>query len=275
MAERMAAPRPPPETTTAMRVMTWNILHGGGTARLPGIALAILDHRPDLVVLTEFRRSLGGQLRGVLADHGLEHQVSSDPGPGINGVLIASRWPAEPMPIETCGPRERLVACRTRGIAVIGVHTPELTRHTASRLLWRDLTEAARAQSEADCLVIGDFNAERWGVDGTDRRRAHRGGSRLMGRLQSLGYIDAWRAMHPGEKAASWVSWRGEGYRLDHAFLSRSLGVSLRSCRFSAVELEARLSDHAPLVLELSEGENPSGQGPPGPPGAKNPAKTV
>lgn len=258
-----------------MRVMTWNILHGGGTARLPGIALAILDHRPDLVVLTEFRRSLGGQLRGVLADHGLEHQVCSEPPPGVNGVLIASRWPAEPMPIETAGPRERLVACRTRGIAVIGVHTPELTRQTESRLLWRDLTEAARALSEQDCLVIGDFNAERWGVDGTDRRRAHRGGSRLMGRLQSLGYTDAWRAMHPGEKAASWVSWRGEGYRLDHAFLSRSLGVSLRSCGFSEVELKARLSDHAPLVLELSEGENPSGQGPLGASQTKNPEKTV
>ncbi|MCC5786143.1 MAG: endonuclease/exonuclease/phosphatase family protein [Phycisphaerales bacterium] len=255
--------------------MTWNILHGGGAARLPGIALAILDHRPDLVVLTEFRRSLGDQLRGVLADHGLEHQVCSDPEPGVNGVLIASRRPAEPMPIEVAGPRERLVGCRTRGIAVIGVHTPELTRQTASRLLWHDLTEAARAHADQDCLVIGDFNAERWGVDGTDRRRAHRGGSRLMGRLQSLGFIDAWRTMHPGEKAASWVSWRGEGYRLDHAFLSRSLGVLLRSCRFSHGELEARLSDHAPLVLELSEGKKPAGQGPSGPPGTKNPSKTV
>src|SRR5262245_45388589 len=74
-----------------MRLLTWNLRHGGGAARMPRIALAILSHRPDVVVLTEWRRTTGGQIAGVLADHGLKHQVCTDPPHGRNGVLVAAR----------------------------------------------------------------------------------------------------------------------------------------------------------------------------------------
>ena len=74
-----------------VRLFVWNILHGGGSRRIPHIALAILDARPDVVALSEYRRSMGGQLAGVLADHGLKHQLCTDPPGRKNGVLLASR----------------------------------------------------------------------------------------------------------------------------------------------------------------------------------------
>jgi hypothetical protein len=62
-----------------MRILAWNILHGGSGRRLPEIVLALLGHRPDVVVLSEFRARLGGQIRGILADHGLSHQAATPP----------------------------------------------------------------------------------------------------------------------------------------------------------------------------------------------------
>ena len=79
-----------------MKIMAWNILHGGGRNRTPRIALALLEHAPDVVVLSEFRTTTGGQIAGILYDHGWKFQVNSDPGPGVNGLLVASRNPIEP-----------------------------------------------------------------------------------------------------------------------------------------------------------------------------------
>jgi hypothetical protein len=43
-----------------MRLLTWNLRHGGGARRMPWITLSLLEHKADVVVLTEFRRHVGG-----------------------------------------------------------------------------------------------------------------------------------------------------------------------------------------------------------------------
>ncbi|MBZ0171544.1 MAG: hypothetical protein K8E66_04120, partial [Phycisphaerales bacterium] len=68
-----------------MKLLTWNILHGGGPERLCWIALALLDWAPDVIALTEFRARRGGSLRGVLADHGWPHQALSEAAASENG----------------------------------------------------------------------------------------------------------------------------------------------------------------------------------------------
>src|SRR5438045_4049374 len=87
------------------KLLTWNLRHGGGSRRTPAIALSLLEHRADIVVLTEFRRTTGGQIAGVLFDHGLRFQHSTDPAQGTNGLLIASRTPMliEPGPERDAG----------------------------------------------------------------------------------------------------------------------------------------------------------------------------
>ena len=73
-----------------VRFLTWNLLHGGSARRMPEITLHLLDHGPDVAVLTEFRSSIGGQVAGVLADAGLVHQHRSPSAPDRNGILIAA-----------------------------------------------------------------------------------------------------------------------------------------------------------------------------------------
>src|SRR5262245_4365405 len=119
-----------------MRILTCNILHGGGPARLPEIILPLLTHKPDLLVLTEFRAPPRSQIRAVLADHGPCHPLTSHADrDNSNGILIAARSTIEPDPHDQPPPRSRgrwLAAhMPAHDLHILGVHVPDDTRLTA------------------------------------------------------------------------------------------------------------------------------------------------
>lgn len=262
-----------------MRILFWNILHGGGTRRTPEIALALLDWAAEVIVLCEFRTTLGGQLRGVLADHGWEHQVSTDPPEGRNGLLVASKLPIERVPSVGDGVEQRLIGVRVveHDVLVLGAHVPPLEAQDGeAQAVWKCLLQAARDGAEGKTLVIGDLNAgRRWqdeaGVLGTRRlskedSALQRVGTECMGRLWLMGYRDWWRE-HKGPSGArgggaagggaadpefSWFSHEGRGVRIDHALVSARLAARVGGVRYEHWVREERVSDHAALVVEIS-----------------------
>lgn len=254
-----------------MRIVSWNILHGGGPRRTPGIVLALLGHRPDLVVLTEFRRTFGGQIAGCLADHGLRHQVSTDPGPGCNGILIASRFPISPGeraprvrafdpedPHRCLGFEHRWVDVRVEGgpgagLHVTGVHIPDARRGDARSLArksayWQQLLRLAKTRADARHVVCGDFNTGRHGLDEAGRSFTC---TPLLGALATMGFVDAWRATHADEPAYTWYSSAGAGFRLDHAYLSARCAPLLGDAWYDDEVRAQGLSDHAAMLVEL------------------------
>ena len=52
-----------------MKLLSWNIQHGGG-ARLARIADAIIAHDPDVIALSEYRTKPGAPLCAALAARG-------------------------------------------------------------------------------------------------------------------------------------------------------------------------------------------------------------
>lgn len=255
-----------------MRLLTWNLRQGGGARRMPAIALAILEHRPDLVVLTEVRRTTGGQIAGVLADHGLCYRVFTDPPHGQNGVLVASRWRlervgcgeepwslgGEPAPRRgTLAPgatAQRLVEVDVPdlGLGLAAVHIPPEGDRTREAVFCAAV-DAARRRRDGAYIVMGDFNAGRHHLD---EAGATFTGTRLLGTLSALGYVDAWRRLHPSGREYTWFSpgetgRGGSGFRIDHCYLSAALARRLSACWHSHKERESGLSDHSALVVGL------------------------
>lgn len=239
-----------------MQILHWNIQHGGGPKRTPQIALAILDLRPDLVVLTEFRRTTGGQLAGVLHDHGLNHQLCTDPPPQTNGILVAARSPL----VRASSPRDPDLAQRSLDAHLpefdawlTAVHLPDAARsdhHATARKAnhWQALLRLARARAAGRHVLVGDFN--------TGRHRLDEAGSTftctpLLGKLATLGYADAYRALDPAGADRSWYSHTGQGFRLDHAYVSPALRPALRAAEYLQTPRKQGLSDHAPMRLAL------------------------
>ena len=70
--------------------------------------------------------------------------------------------------------------------------------------------------------------------------------------FDSLGWIDAFRAINPEPEQYTWWSNRGRaweknvGWRIDYQIISSGLGSAVKS---AAIYKERRFSDHAPLSL--------------------------
>lgn len=236
----------------SLKLLTWNILHGGGASRRPEIVLALLAHAPDVIVLTEFRGTQGGQIAAALADHGYLHQVSTPTQGRVNGILIASKEMVEPrdevIPPQKLAGRFLDAILPQRGLALTGVHIPDDSRPGDKAEYWHMLLALGRARRGERWVVLGDLNSGRPGIDeeGSTLACPH-----LLGQFVTLGFRDVWRDRHPTSVERSWYSHVGTGFRIDAALVSDSLSDRVQTAAFSHVERERRMSDHSVLVVEF------------------------
>jgi endonuclease/exonuclease/phosphatase family metal-dependent hydrolase len=231
-----------------LRLLAWNIRQGGGPERTAPIGLAIVDHAPDLAVLSEFRPPRGGQLRAQLADAGLEHQAVAPAGAGKNTLLIASRWPLVELPLpEVCPGRLLPVDVPHLSLAVLGVHVPDDTSPGEKAAGLSAVAGFARKYREKGALIAGDFNTARRGPDGPGVFR----GQAVLGLLETLGFVDAWRRKNPGVREDTWRGPLGQAARLDAAYVSSPLGDAIVDARHDLTVMQNGLSDHAALLVEV------------------------
>jgi exodeoxyribonuclease III len=232
---------------SGLRLLAWNIRQGGGS-RLAAITDAIARHEADIVVLSEYRGGdAGRRLREALAGIGYRHSSRTAPPAGHSGVLIAARRRLRQYgPLGAALPEPyRIVAVELRGIRLCGVYMPNLL---AKVPYWEALIAALAAEAGATALAIGDFNTCRAYVDepGAIDRTAH-----FLDKFEAIGFCDLWRRRNPDGREFSWYSHRGNGFRIDHAFLSPPLAARAGPIRYSHTERLAGLSDHSPLILDL------------------------
>ncbi|XVJ58107.1 MAG: endonuclease/exonuclease/phosphatase family protein [Tepidisphaera sp.] len=258
-----------------MRVLAWNILHGGGASRLPEIALDVVEAKPDVVVLSEFRPGRGGQLRAVLADQGLGYQVCSGTDPGRNAILLASRWPVEP-PAGAFGAemtarlgdklRPRLAAVRVEHpagtVEVLGVHIPDDSNPSGKAHVWQAVLDYAKPRAGGRTVIAGDTNSGRHGTDDPSRRL---GCVTALGKLATMGYVDAWRARNPESRERTWSgpAWRvgavgavGGGVfletaRIDGIYVSGPLAASVSEAELRHAPRLGGHSDHSMVLVAM------------------------
>jgi exodeoxyribonuclease III len=138
-----------------------------------------------------------------------------------------------------------MVRVELAGLALCGIYMPNLL---AKVPYWETLIAALAAEAGPAALAIGDFNTCRAYVDepGAIDATAH-----FMDKVEAIGFCDLWRRRYPEGREFSWYSTRGNGFRIDHAFLSPALTAQAIAVRYSHDERLAGLSDHSPLILDL------------------------
>ena len=236
-----------------MRLLAWNILHGGGV-RVPAIVEEIAAYDPDIIALTGFRIDRGTELPAALKDRGWPYVETSNPTEKVNGIAVFSRGPLRRR-VSPAPPGDHFrwldldLPGDGFGLGVLQIMAATGgAKHVAKKRFWDAVLEAAAARLHEPFLFAGAWNT---GAHGLDEKGKTFVCAEHFQRLSAMGWTDLWRRDNPAVTEWTWRSHQGNGFRVDHAFASPLLLPRVRSCRYSHREREARISDHSIVIVEI------------------------
>ncbi len=256
--------------THSMKIASWNV--NSIKARFDHVKGWLEERSPDVLLLQELK----GLEFPAETFQALGYQSVAVPQKAYNGVAVLSRLPIQAVSNSLGGSEEdthaRFIEVRIADLRVVNIYLPNGnpigTEKFAYKLNWMDRLRTQLEQwltSEIPTVVGGDFNVIPEDID------CHKPASWIRDALfqpetraryrewLALGYIDAFRALHPDEKGqfTFWDYFRqafenNRGIRIDHFLLSPSLRGRLKSCEIDkAPRTLPKPSDHTPIVLTL------------------------
>jgi exodeoxyribonuclease-3 len=262
----------------ALKIATWNI--NSVRLRLDLLLRLIDEHQPDVVCLQETKVVNDAFPLKPLAERGYHHAHIAGMK-SYNGVAILSRLPlGETGVVDWCGRRDcrHIFALLPGGIELHNIYLPSggdipdpaVNDKFAHKLSFLDEMIAwwpARRSGGQPMILVGDLNIapqenDVWSHSQMRDVVSHTPVevARLGALQQSLGWIDAARAMVPAErKLYSWWSYRARdwavsdrGRRLDHIWFTPALAGTLIDCMIlrDARGWEPKPSDHVPVIAE-------------------------
>jgi exodeoxyribonuclease-3 len=221
----------------------------------------------DVLVLTETRPSRGCHLLADRFTAAGYTVVFPQPEPGEYGTMIVARLASQPgiwaSRLDYLPARGACLALPIGDhtqVEVVGLYVPSRDATEAKVVRKRrflqgclDAFASSAAQDDpagGEQVLLGDLNI----VEPDHQPHYpffHPFEYAFYRRLADLGLVDAFRHLHPGQIEHSWVGRTGDGYRYDHAFVSKGLLDALDGCTYLHQPRHLRLSDHSALSLRL------------------------
>lgn len=214
----------------------------------------LVKHSPDVLLLTEYwGGEKGEEIKRLLSNNGYRYMVTSNGSIKQNSLLFASRYPFEVvLPFyRKDRNRERWLEIRISqyNLHIVGIHIPTNNNDVQEKLeFWQEVNMFAREHGNSRAIIMGDYNT---GL-AEDAQGTPFIGTYYMKELVDLGWVDAWRYTHGSFSGYSWYSTKGNGFRIDHAFVAPALKADILESYFSHQERLNGLSDHSILVVELN-----------------------
>ena len=193
-----------------------------------------------------------------------------------NGVALLSKAPIDDpltrLPGDKTDEQARYVEGTTFGLRVASIYLPNGNPADSEKypykLAWMGrLRDHARGllDSEAPVVLGGDYNVipmpvdcydpEAWATDALFKLETRRSFRSIL----NLGLTEAFRALHPNQRAYSFWdyqagAWQADnGIRIDHLLLSPQAADRLTACEIDkGPRGEKKASDHTPVICELA-----------------------
>jgi len=253
-----------------MKIASWNV--NGIRARHESLRAWLERSRPDIVVLQELKALEAEVPESVTGLDGyLKFWNGSSFRKGYSGVGIILREGACPLPaweIPGFDVENRTAVLHCGALTLVGTYVPrgDGPEHYAVKL--RYLEELRRyvaglLDRGREVVLAGDMNVALRDID-VHRSQNKPGAIGLRPEERAaieahlaLGLRDVMRDLNPGrpDLFTWWPNWkfareRNLGWRIDCFYLSPALAGTVSS---AVVDLDERSSDHAPVVIELSD----------------------
>lgn len=237
----------------SFKILSWNILHGGG-ARCPQILDELGKYKADIVSLQEFRHGKHGAvlLSGLENIGYTEIYAPATDTVRQNSLVVASRLPmrCNTFPDSDARGARGVVAkidlTATVTLNMISLHMPQ---KRAQIPYFTSLLELPPNWSHGHSMIIGDLNC---GIPFEDSQTKTFYATHLFQQLLNAVWIDGWRRRNPNKREFSWVSTRkGNGFRYDHALVTALVNEVISDIAYDHSVRERNISDHSSLLLEL------------------------
>lgn len=273
-----------------MRLISWNILQGGGN-RIPSIIRALVSREPDVIALQEVTERTAPIIAEALRD--IRYSDSIDSFQRVKeqklkielryGQLIASRYAIHPLPSDFSIPYSQAVlsgVLETLGgkVEIHNAHVPNGSSYGWQKIeTFEGIFSRLACSSEMPRVLCGDFNSpQKEYADGTvvtfgqtisnDGRvvvcrnmlgqngaRWDQGERSVIEGLAEYDLVDVYRLLHGYSKTdfSHWIQRSADkGVRFDHIFCSRALNPI--RCEYLHEFREERLSDHSPIEVTFN-----------------------
>lgn len=255
-----------------MIIASWNV--NSIRARIDHVKAWLTIHNPDVLLLQELKAT---EFPSELFKD-LGYASAAVTQKSYNGVATLSRHPREIVSTTLIGDERdnhaRFLEVVVNDIRVVNIYLPNGNPVGSDKFVykleWMDrLYEQMRVWStgEMPTLVGGDFNVIPEDID------CHKPASWIHDALFqpepraryraliALGYIDAFRSLHPGQGGyfTFWDYFRkafeyNRGIRIDHFLVSAVLSERLESCEIDKGQRALdKPSDHAPIFAQFRD----------------------
>lgn len=256
-----------------MRIISWNV-NGLRACAKKGFADFLARSEADVVAVQEVRAFPEQLPDDIRSPTGWHTHFSPAERPGYSGVGIFSR--RQPKRIETSlgearfDVEGRLQIARFDGLAIVNGYFPkgsgkdrDNSRVAYKLEFYRAVFERAqKLRRRTPVLVLGDYNTAHQEID-LARPKDNRNNSGFLpeeraevDRWIEAGWVDAFRALHPGEEGhyTWWRQWGGArernvGWRIDYVLASPS---AMKRIRDAFIWPHETGSDHCPVGVELA-----------------------
>lgn len=244
-----------------MEILALNLMDLGLTSkgrRAEKVVSYLRDSAADVLVLSEFKTSLcNTPFTMQLEEAGYRYSsVSKVDKPRQLGVAVLSRHEATPVPLSPPPvDKQRIAALDFDDLTVAGVYfyagDPNLSGTGKFSLF--DYLLSVPQELSGPSLAMGDYNTGLHYIDEEDKTFSAEDRFRSM---EKCGWVDLWRAEHGEKREFSFITNRGNEYRIDHAFARGGAEAKVTDCYYDhsthyADESGQRLSNHSAMITSL------------------------
>lgn len=250
-----------------MRIVSWNILHGGGKRVVP-ISEQLLEWKPDVVGLIEYRANAPSQsIATSLGKIGLVYQnqtIDAD-SEFSNGLFIASRWPIDVRDSTVLPELGSWLHVEIEQVPRVSLALMSVPNRSPDGTKYRFHEEVvSQLRSGRIDFAMGDTNS---GVPHIDEEAPYfnQREGRWFSDLESAGWQDVWRVRNPDAREFTWHSPNGgNGFRLDQFFANTESSKAVQNIRYEwgspAIGKLRGPSDHAAMIVDLNLEQLASGR---------------
>jgi exonuclease III len=228
-----------------MTLIALNVRNGGGR-RVAAIWQFLESHRPDVIVLPEWRDNRSGRdFIAWMGSQGLYHAALND-GSMPNGVCVAARFPFESISMTPADSAGALMLVRFQGWTLLASYFPQ---HKAKGRFFSACKEIAAAPAETPFVILGDLTTGNQLADKSPNGVPYLCAEGFDALRSEAGLVDLW-SNGPDACEWTWLSNQKNGFRIDHAFGNEPVVRLLQpACVYDHRPGEEKTSDHSALIV--------------------------